>query len=132
VIARYRSFGWALGLAFQLNDDLLGIWGAEQATGKEPTDIARHKKTLPVIYAFEKAGPEDRARLVELYAAASPTAADLAEVTAILERTGARDFTRDEARRYRDEALAELEAAGVVDAGARQKLEQIILSVITA
>jgi geranylgeranyl diphosphate synthase type I len=27
VIARYRSFGWALGLAFQLNDDLLGIWG---------------------------------------------------------------------------------------------------------
>ncbi len=45
VIARYRAFGWALGLAFQLNDDLLGIWGAEQATGKEPTDIARHKKT---------------------------------------------------------------------------------------
>jgi len=132
VIARYRGFGWALGLAFQLNDDLLGIWGAEQATGKEPTDIARHKKTLPVIYAFEKAGPEDRARLAELYALPSQSAAELAEVTAILERTGARDFTRDEARRYRDEALAELEAAGVVDAGARQKLEQIILSVITA
>ena len=36
VIARYRGFGWALGLAFQLNDDLLGIWGVEQATGKEP------------------------------------------------------------------------------------------------
>ena len=48
VIARYRGFGWALGLAFQLNDDLLGIWGAETATGKAPTDIARKKKTLPV------------------------------------------------------------------------------------
>ena len=34
VIARYRAFGWALGLAFQLNDDLLGIWGQEQATGQ--------------------------------------------------------------------------------------------------
>ena len=34
VIERYRKFGWALGLAFQLNDDLLGIWGQEQATGK--------------------------------------------------------------------------------------------------
>jgi geranylgeranyl diphosphate synthase type I len=132
VIARYRGFGWALGLAFQLNDDLLGIWGAEQATGKEPTDIARHKKTLPVIYAFAKAGPEDRARLTELYAQPSPSAAETDEIVAILERTGARGFTRDEARRYRDEALAELEAAGVVEARARQRLEQIIVSVITA
>ena len=68
VIARYRGFGWALGLAFQLNDDLLGIWGAEQATGKEPSDVAHRKKTLPVIYAYEHAGPEDRERLAELYA----------------------------------------------------------------
>src|SRR5258708_16945565 len=56
VIDRYRAFGWDLGLAFQLNDDLLGIWGEAQATGKEPTDVARRKKTLPVIYAFEHAG----------------------------------------------------------------------------
>ena len=63
VIARYRGFGWALGLAFQLNDDLLGIWGPEQTTGKEPSDVAHRKKTLPVIYAWEHAGPEDRERL---------------------------------------------------------------------
>jgi len=132
VVARYRGFGWALGLAFQLNDDLLGIWGAEQATGKEPTDIARHKKTLPVIYAFEHAGPEDRERLVALYRRDKPTNGDVDETIAILERTGARDFTRTEARRYRDEALAELDAAGVVDARARERLEQIIVSVITA
>ena len=132
VIARYRGFGWALGLAFQLNDDLLGIWGAEQATGKEPSDIARHKKTLPVIYAFEHAGPDDRDRLTELYARTDPTAADVAEIISLLERTGAHDFTRTEARRYRDEALAELDAAGVVDGRARAKLEQIIVSVISA
>jgi len=132
VIARYRAFGWALGLAFQLNDDLLGIWGAERSTGKEPTDIARHKKTLPVIYAFEHAGPEDRDRLAELYRQSEPTTDDVAEIIALLERSGAHDFTRNEARRYRDEALAELDAAGVVDARARQKLEQIIVSVIAA
>ena len=132
VIARYRAFGWALGLAFQLNDDLLGIWGAEPATGKEPTDIARHKKTLPVIYAFEHAGPEDRDRLAELYGRAEPTTDDVTEIIAILERSGAHDFTRTEARRHRDEALAELDAAGVVDPRARDKLEQIIVSVISA
>ena len=47
IVAAYRGFGWALGLAFQLNDDLLGIWGDEAATGKEPSDIATRKKTLP-------------------------------------------------------------------------------------
>ena len=50
----------------------------------------------------------------------------------ILERTGAREYTRDEARRYRDEALAELDAAGVVRPEARARLEEIMLSVITA
>ena len=132
VITRYRRFGWALGLAFQINDDLLGIWGAEQATGKEPSDVAHKKKTLPVIYAVEHAGPEDRARLLELYAKADPTAAELTEIVTILERVGARDYTRDQARQYRDEALAELDAAGVVQPAARARLQEIIVGVISA
>jgi geranylgeranyl diphosphate synthase type I len=132
VIARYRGFGWALGLAFQLNDDLLGIWGAEQATGKQASDIARRKKTLPVIYAFEHAGPEDRERLAALYGNGGPTDENVDEIVAILERTGAHTYTRDQARRYRDEALHELDAAGVVDPEARARLEEIIVSVIAA
>ena len=105
VIARYRGFGWALGLAFQLNDDLLGIWGVEKTTGKEPSDVAHKKKTLPVIYAWEHAGPQDRERLRAIYATPDPTPDEVAEIIAILERSGAREYTRDEARRYRDEAL---------------------------
>ena len=132
VIARYRGFGWALGIAFQLNDDLLGIWGAEQTTGKAPSDVAHKKKTLPVIYAVEHAGPEDRERLLELYAIDTPSADDHAEIVAILERVGARQYTRDEARRYRDVALAELDAAGVVRPAARARLEEIIVGVISA
>ncbi|HZM72061.1 MAG TPA: polyprenyl synthetase family protein [Candidatus Polarisedimenticolia bacterium] len=132
VIRRYRAFGWALGIAFQLNDDLLGIWGAEQATGKEPTDLARKKKTLPVIYAFEHASPPDRERLAILNRVPSPSPAEVQEIVAILERTGARDYTRDQARHYRDTALAELSAAGVIDGAARERLEGVIVSVISA
>jgi geranylgeranyl diphosphate synthase type I len=132
VITGYRRFGWALGIAFQLNDDLLGIWGQEQKTGKVPTDIARHKKTLPVMYAFQHAGPEDRERLVELYGLPEPDDGQVAEVVAILERSGARDFTRAEAQRYRDECLAELDALTVVEAEAREKLKGIIVGVISA
>ena len=114
VIARYRGFGWALGLAFQLNDDLLGIWGAERSTGKEPSDIAHRKKTLPVIYAHETRRPRGPRPARRALRPARPDARRRAEIVAILERTGAREYTRDEARRYRDEALAELDAAGVV------------------
>ena len=132
VITRYRQFGWALGLAFQLNDDLLGIWGREQATGKEPSDLAKHKKTLPVIYALEHAAEEDRARLLAFYADPDPGPDEITEAMRIVDRTGAQDYTRTEARRWRDEAIAELDAAGVVQPDAREKLEQIMRSVISA
>lgn len=132
VIAAYRRFGWSLGLAFQLNDDLLGIWGQEQATGKVPTDVARHKKTLPVLYAYEHASPGDRARLAELSAATDPGPEAVGEIVAILERSGAREFTRAEAQRHRDACLAELDGLAAVDPAAREKLRAIILSVITA
>ena len=132
VIARYRGFGWALGIAFQLNDDVLGIWGEEQTTGKEPSDLAKHKKTLPVIFAFERAVPADRARLAAIYACPDPTPADLHEAVAILERAGARDYARNQALRYRDEALAELDAAGIVDPEALARLKDVIVSVISA
>jgi geranylgeranyl diphosphate synthase, type I len=132
VIARYRRFGWALGLAFQLNDDLLGIWGLEQQTGKVPTDVARHKKTLPVLYAFEHAVPADRERLAQLYATADPTEADILEIVAILDRTGGQAYTRAEAQRWRDTCLAELDGLEAVDSAARDQLRSIITSVISA
>ena len=132
IVSRYRAFGWALGIAFQLNDDLLGIWGEQSKTGKEPTDVARHKMTLPVIYAFEHAGPDDRARLEAIWRTDSPGETQVAEAVALIERLGGRDYTRDQARQNRDRALAELEAAGVVDAEALESLRDIIVGLIKA
>ena len=132
VISRYRAFGWALGIAFQINDDLLGIWGKEQATGKAPSDVMHKKKTLPVIYAMEQAGPEDRERLGALYATADPSPAEVTEIVELLERLGARDYTRDQARLHRDRALAALDAAGTIQPEPRARLEEIITSVISA
>jgi geranylgeranyl diphosphate synthase type I len=132
VIGRYRAFGWDLGIAFQLNDDLLGIWGRESTTGKEPTDVPRKKKTLPVIYAFEHASAEDRARLAGLYSNGTLADEHTAEIVEILERTGARAYTREQALLHRDRALAELDAAGTIEREPRERLEEIIRSVISA
>jgi geranylgeranyl pyrophosphate synthase len=56
----------------------------------------------------------------------------VAEIVDILERTGAKDYTRTQARLHRDRALAELDAAGVVLPEARARLEEIIVRVIAA
>ncbi|HJW21093.1 MAG TPA: polyprenyl synthetase family protein [Candidatus Limnocylindrales bacterium] len=132
VVRRYRAFGWDLGMAFQLNDDLLGIWGDEHATGKEPTDIARHKKTLPVLYAFERAGPADRRQLARLWQREELDPASVEALRSILERAGADGYTRSQAHAHRDRALAELDAAGVVRPEARAALEDVIRRVISA
>ncbi|MFN8520659.1 MAG: polyprenyl synthetase family protein [Chloroflexota bacterium] len=132
VIESFRSFGWALGMAFQINDDLLGIWGDEQDTGKLASDLAEHKRTLPLLHALEHATIQDRQRLLAIVGSAEPAAEEVAEARDIMERTGSRAFTRGRAAAWRDEALGQLQASGIIDGEAMARLEAIVRSVITA
>ena len=132
VIRRFRNFGWALGLAFQINDDLLGIWGDEAATGKEASDLARHKKTLPVLHAMEQASPADRAVLTNLYAETSPGPESVAAGLQVLERTGSREYTRLQAQEWRTRAISEIRSLSQLNPRAVAKLEEIIDRVISA
>ena len=53
----YRSFGYALGQAFQVQDDILGIWGDEAITGKSAaSDLLEGKKSLPVLFGLGRGG----------------------------------------------------------------------------
>ncbi len=134
IIGAYHRFGWSLGLAFQLNDDVLGIWGDEDVTGKETSDIVTRKKTLPLIYAVSQATGADGQRLRAILAQSDvqPSSEEVDDVLAILERVGAQDFTRARARAYRDAALAEIAAAGTVDGEAVDRLTQVVTAAISA
>lgn len=132
VIDAFRRFGWALGMAFQINDDLLGIWGDEHDTGKLASDLAEHKRTLPLIHALEHATSPDRDRLLGLTGRPALTAEDASEARDLMERTGSRAFTRGRAAAWRDEALGQLVASGIVDGEAMERLEAIVRSVISA
>jgi geranylgeranyl diphosphate synthase type I len=134
VISGYRRFGWSLGLAFQLNDDLLGIWGDEAAIGKEASDIATRKKTMPLLYAVQEARGADRERLEATLQRPGhePTPDEVTEARSILERIGARDHTRGLAGRHRDEALEEIAALGILEPEARERLEHIVRAAIRA
>jgi len=134
VITAYRRFGWALGLAFQLNDDVLGIWGDEAQTGKQTSDISTRKKTLPLIYALAEATGQDGRRLQAILAQSErePTPEEVTEVLSILDRVGAQEYTRDRAREHRDEALAQLESVGTVDQASMERLADVVRGVISA
>jgi geranylgeranyl diphosphate synthase type I len=136
VIAALRRFGDRLGLAFQMADDVKGAFWLESASGKaEAGDLRRRKKTMPVIWALNHASDADQTRLRELFAPGDGdrqlTDAEVDEAAAILERSGARDTTLAEARRYRDEALAELEAVPL-EAEAKRDLVLFVEGVIAA
>jgi geranylgeranyl diphosphate synthase, type I len=98
-----RDHGRHVGAAFQLVDDLLGIWGQPEATGKPVlADLRNRKKSLPVTYVLCQGGPEGR-EVAAWYAEDRPADGDteerLREIAALIERAGGRAWTTGEAER---------------------------------
>ena len=145
----YQEFGYALGMAFQMADDVKGTFWTSTDSGKaEAGDVRKRKKTLPVVWALQHASSEpDRQRLAEIYrdavvratdgrgptpASDAPvTDAEVAEVLEILERCGAREHTLAESRRYRDRSLELLELLPCPPEGKRD-LAALVRSMIAA
>jgi geranylgeranyl diphosphate synthase type I len=115
-VARLRGFGEQLGLAFQLVDDLLGIWGDPKVTGKPIySDLRNRKKSLPVVAALTSNTPAGH-ELAGLYHRPTPlTTADLAHAAALIDTAGGRTWSQTEADRLLASALYELGQAAPVE-----------------
>lgn len=116
-----REFGQRIGIAFQLVDDLLGIWGDTSATGKPVgADLRRRKKSLPVAAAMAGGGPASE-RLAALYHRPEPLGeAEIHEAAALVEAAGGRHWAQQEAHRQRTAAIDCLTAAELTPAGVRE------------
>jgi geranylgeranyl diphosphate synthase, type I len=87
VAAHMGDVGDALGLGFQIRDDMLGIWSNRDETGKEATDdIRRRKQSLPILMLRAQANDDDAARLDALYRGDEIGPDGIDEVRALLER----------------------------------------------
>ncbi|WP_240436177.1 family 2 encapsulin nanocompartment cargo protein polyprenyl transferase [Streptomyces sp. CC0208] len=104
------AFGREAGLAFQLIDDVIGIWGDPSRTGKPAgADLAARKKSLPVVAALTSSTAA-AAELAELYAA--PYAAeDLARTALAVEEAGGRDWAQAQAADRMARAMGQLARA---------------------
>ncbi|WP_193475503.1 polyprenyl synthetase family protein [Streptomyces griseomycini] len=117
-----ETYGYHLGLAFQAVDDLLGIWGDPEATGKQTwSDLRQRKKSLPVVAALASGGPAS-GRLGEILAAdakssdfANFSEEEFAARAALIEEAGGREWTAEEARRQHTIAIGALDAVDMPD-----------------
>ncbi|MEW2544816.1 family 2 encapsulin nanocompartment cargo protein polyprenyl transferase [Streptomyces sp. NPDC047002] len=108
-VAALDAFGREAGLAFQLIDDLIGIWGDPERTGKPAgADLAAHKKSLPVVAALAS-GTAAADELAELYRHPMDERA-VRRAAAAVERAGGRDWAQ---------AAAAERMAGAMDGLAR-------------
>ncbi|MGW3335985.1 family 2 encapsulin nanocompartment cargo protein polyprenyl transferase [Streptomyces sp. NPDC001009] len=113
VVAALDTFGRQAGLAFQLIDDVIGIWGDPRRTGKPAgADLAVRKKSLPVVAALTSGTPA-AAGLATLYARphTAGDSGDIARATAAVEQAGGRDWAQAEAADRMARAVQELARA---------------------
>jgi geranylgeranyl diphosphate synthase type I len=111
-----EKYGHHLGLAFQAVDDLLGIWGDPEATGKQTwSDLRQRKKSLPVVAALAAGGPASE-RLGDLLAEDAKASdfenfseEEFAARAALIEEAGGREWTAQEARRQHAIAIEALD-----------------------
>jgi geranylgeranyl diphosphate synthase type I len=129
--ARWAEFGLALGLGFQIRDDLLGIWGTAQETGKAPADdVRRRKQSLPILILRQRLTPTESAELERLYATSGNGAAT-ARVIELLAQVEVRQEVETEIARYHDRAVNALYAASPVATPYRDRLLALVARLAT-
>jgi geranylgeranyl diphosphate synthase type I len=125
VVAAYSRYGVAVGEAFQLRDDLLGVFGEPADTGKPAGDDLREgKQTVLVALAVERGSPDDRRLLNDVLGRTDLTEVDVARARSVITSCGAAAEIESMIASRLDEALAALSTVSLETMG-REELIQL-------
>jgi geranylgeranyl diphosphate synthase type I len=123
------AFAERAGIAFQLQDDVLGIVGDSATLGKPVgSDLREGKRTLIVALGWARASEEQRHLMASVLGHPRATVEEIACVTRVLQELGAVDDTREMARRYLDEALHYLDH--LADSHPKQLLRELAVNLV--
>ena len=113
-VQAFSRCGSRLGRAFQIRDDLLGIWGDEGFTGKSVgNDIRRKKKSFPVVYALEVAPDAAREKLKEAYSRETLDDGCVLDVLGVLDELNVMDYAERLTREQAELALKEVDSVSM-------------------
>ncbi|MDM8526889.1 polyprenyl synthetase family protein [Anaerolineales bacterium HSG24] len=115
IVKNYQEFAHNLGLAFQIRDDILGIWGDATTTGKSANnDLRRKKKTLPILYTLSQLDSHNAEQLRDYYAEPEPlNEAQIMFVRDCLAKTEAQAHTQSIVDEYHQKAFIALNAVHI-------------------
>ncbi len=120
--AAFQRFGYSLGLAFQVWDDWLGIWGDAEQTGKSTEgDLVAGKKTLPVLFGLQQNG-----RFARRWQQGAIRAHEVPELAEALMAEGAKTYAEESAERLTAEALQALKTVTREDRQAALALRKLV------
>lgn len=106
------EFGRNVGIAFQLQDDILDAFGDPEKVGKKPGgDIAQNKKTFLFLKALELGNPEEKAHL-KAWFSSSDSPEKIEKVLGLWEKLGIRRYAEEAKNRFQDQAFLALEQVG--------------------
>ncbi|MBN1763418.1 MAG: polyprenyl synthetase family protein [Methanomicrobia archaeon] len=100
------DYGIPLGLAFQIHDDILGLFGSEEKTGKPVgSDVQEGKKTLLILHALKSCTGDEKAFIFNALGNEQITAADVDKVREIVRRTGSLEYSKRLVTEMTDKAV---------------------------
>lgn len=108
-IKKIHAYGMLLGRAFQIKDDILGLFGKESQTGKSNiTDIKEAKRTLLIWYAFNQANKKDKLIIKKIFNAKCVTKAELKKIQKIILQTGALTYAQNQIKYLYAKAMGQI------------------------
>ena len=120
-----RRFGVAMGIGYQLHDDILGVFGQESVTGKSTTsDLAEGKRTMLMQKAYTLASAEQKKDIDELLG--RQDASSIAHLRALLHQLGVEEVVQAQAQEYMHDALAALDDVQM-QPQAKKNLQRLVL-----
>ncbi|HIQ09925.1 MAG TPA: polyprenyl synthetase family protein [Euryarchaeota archaeon] len=114
ILGTYREYGERAGVAFQIHDDIIGVFGDPEVTGKPVgSDIREGKRTILVVKAYENADEKQRKILEQALGNESAPQELIEEAADIIRDTGALEYARGLERRLADEAVEVIEQSNI-------------------